>query len=199
MRARLAALVLLGLLSLAGCDRLPGGAGAVFKAHDITGAEYGKTLELTDHTGQPRTLADFKGKLVVLFFGYTQCPDVCPTTLATMADVMKQLGPEADRVQVIFVTLDPQQDTRTVLSGYVTAFDPRFMALSGDDAATARTAKEFKVFYAKAANPGSTSYTIDHTANTYVLDTQGRVRLLMKHGTPAADVVSDLKALLAKG
>lgn len=187
-------------LGLGACDRLSGlGSAPAFKATDLTGADYGKSLDLTDHTGRARTLGDFKGKLVVLFFGYTQCPDVCPTTLATMAEAMKQLGADADRVQVLFVTLDPQRDTPKVLSGYVTAFDPRFIGLSGDEAATTRAAREFKVFSQKVTGSAPGQYTLDHTAATYVLDGQGRLRLYMRHGQSAADVVTDLRLLLSQG
>ena len=197
-------------LLMAGCERLgltqagkPSGTGAAatstsFKATDITGAAYGKTLELTDHTGAARTLADFRGKLVVLFFGFTQCPDVCPTTLVTMAEVMKQLGPDADKVQVLFVTLDPERDTPTVLAGYVTAFDPRFLALSGDAAATTRAAREFKVFMQRNAGTSADNYSIDHTAASYVIDRAGQLRLYVRHGASAADIAADLKLLLSK-
>jgi protein SCO1/2 len=197
-------------LLMTGCDRLgltqfgkPSGsdgsaASTSFKATDITGAAYGKTLELTDHTGAARTLADFRGKLVVLFFGFTQCPDVCPTTLVTMAEVMKQLGPDADKVQVLFVTLDPERDTPTVLAGYVTAFDPRFLGLSGDAAATTRAAREFKVFMQRNAGTSADNYSIDHTAASYVIDRAGQLRLYVRHGASAADVAADLKLLLRK-
>jgi len=186
-------------MALSGCDRLPGASGvASFKSTDITGADYGKVLELTDHTGRPRTLADFRGKLVVLFFGFTQCPDVCPTTLATVTEALKQLGPDADRVQVLFVTLDPARDSPTVLSGYVTAFDPRYLALYGDADATARTAKEFKIFVQKSAGSSPSNYSLDHTASTYVLDGQGRLRLYMRHGQSSADIASDLRLLLSR-
>ena len=181
---------------LAACDRVGGGK-ASFKATDVTGADFGKTLALTDHTGAPRTLADWKGKLVVLFFGFTQCPDVCPTTLATMADVMKRLGPDADRVQVLFVTVDPERDTQAVLAPYVTAFDPRFVGLWGDKDATAKAAREFKVFYQKVPGKTPQTYGIDHTAASFVLDAQGRLRLYVKHQQPPEDIAADLKALLA--
>jgi protein SCO1/2 len=181
---------------LAACDRAGGGRPS-FKATDVTGAEYGKILELTDHTGAKRTLADWKGKVVVLFFGFTQCPDVCPTTLATMADVMKRLGPDADRVQVLFVTVDPERDTQAVLAPYVTAFDPRFVGLYGDKAATAKAAREFKVFYQKVPGRTEGTYGIDHTAASYVIDAQGRLRLYVRHQQTAEDVAADLKVLLA--
>jgi protein SCO1/2 len=182
---------------LAGCERASTSAPS-FKATDVTGADYGKSLSLTDHTGAARTLADFRGKVVVLFFGFTQCPDVCPTTLATMAQVMQQLGPDADRIQVLFVTLDPKRDTPAVLSKYVTAFDPRFLSLSGDAEATARAAKEFKVFFQRSEGTSPDNYSIDHTAASYVLDPTGRLRLYVRHGQSPADVANDLKQLLAK-
>jgi len=181
-------------LVLPGCD-----SGPRFKSTDITGAEYGKSLELTDHNGRVRTLEDFRGKAVVVFFGYTQCPDVCPTTLAMLADVMKRLGPDADRVQVLFVTVDPERDTAELLSKYVPAFDPRFLGLRGDADATARTAKEFKVIYQK--QPGTTpgSYSMDHSAGLYVFDPQGQVRLYVGHNQGPDVVAHDIAALLAGG
>lgn len=183
---------------LVACDR-PGGTEASFKATDITGADYGRALELTDASGAARTLRDWAGKVVVLFFGFTQCPDVCPTTLATMADVMKRLGPEADRVQVLFVTLDPERDTAAVLAPYVTAFDPRFVALRGDKDATAKAAREFKVFYQKVPGKTEGNYSLDHTAASYVLDGQGRLRLYVRHQQTGEDIAADLRALLAGG
>jgi protein SCO1/2 len=187
-----------GLATLAGCDR-PGAGKPSFKGTDITGADYGRALSLTDHTGAPRTLADWKGKAVVLFFGFTQCPDVCPTTLATMADVVRRLGPDGDRVQVLFVTLDPERDTQAVLAPYVTAFDPRFVGLYGDKDATAKAAREFKVFHQKVSGRTAESYTLDHTAASYVLDAQGRLRLYLRHTQTPEDVVTDLRTLLAAG
>jgi protein SCO1/2 len=190
-RALALAAALAGAWALAGCDR----GGAAFKSTDVTGADYGRTLALTDHTGAPRTLADWKGKLVVLFFGFTQCPDVCPTTLATMADVMKRLGPDADRVQVVFVTVDPERDTQAVLAPYVTAFDPRFVGLWGDADATAKAAREFRVFFQKVPLK-SGGYSIDHTAASYVLDGQGRLRLYVRHQQTPDEIAADLRALL---
>ena len=178
--------------SLAGC----GGAAPKFKNTDITGAGYGKELSLTDQDGKPRTLADFRGKAVVLFFGYTHCPDVCPTTLAELAQVMKTLGPEADRVQVLFVTVDPQRDTPAVLRQYVTAFDPRFLGLYGDAAATRRVAGEFKVFYEKHAGEAPGAYSMDHSAGTYVIDPAGRLRLFVGYGKAGADLAHDIRVLL---
>ena len=169
-----------------------------FKNTDITGAEYGKGFSLTDHTGKTRTLADFKGKVVSLFFGYTQCPDVCPTNLSTMAEVMRLLGPNADRMQVLFMTVDPERDTQELLSQYVPAFDARFLGLYGDLATTAAVAKDFKVFYRKGGDVDGPNYTVDHSAGTYVFDPKGRLRLYIKHGTSAQDIASDIQMLLAE-
>jgi protein SCO1 len=182
---------------LAGC----GPDGPKFKASDITGSSFGRDFALTDHTGKPRTLADFRGKAVVMFFGYTQCPDVCPTTLGTLAEAMKALGPDADRVQVLFVTVDPERDTQALLSQYVPAFDPRFVGLYGDAAATERVAKEFKVIYQKQPGPSPGSYTVDHSAGVYVFDPQGRLRLYVSHGQGPDVYAHDLRLLLggAKG
>ena len=177
---------------LAGCAP----DGPKFQASDVTGATFGRNFNLIDATGKPRTLADYRGKAVVIFFGYTQCPDVCPTTLAELAEVMQRLGPDADRVQVLFVTVDPERDTQELLSKYVPAFDPRFMGLYGDAAATERTAKEFKVIYQK--QPGATpgSYTLDHSAGTYIFDPQGRLRLYVSYGQGPDVFAHDLRELL---
>lgn len=179
---------------LAACG--PSGAPS-FKATDVTGADYAKSFQLTDHTGKDRTLADFGGKAVVIFFGFTHCPDVCPTTLAGMRAAMEKLGDDAKRVQVLFVTIDPERDTRELLAQYVPSFDPSFIGLYGDADATARVAKEFKVFYQKV--PGTTpgSYTMDHSAGSYVFDPQGRLRLYVRHGANPDDIAADLKLLLA--
>ena len=173
----------------AGCDGAPR-----FRSTDITGADYGKTLELTDQTGRPRRLEDFRGKVVLLFFGFTHCPDVCPTTLAELSQVMKELGPDAARVQVLFVTVDPERDTPEALGKYVGAFDPRFIGLSGDAAATQRAAREFKVFYEKRKT--ADGYSMDHSAQTYVIDPQGRLRLFVRPDRLAADLPADLRTLL---
>lgn len=182
-------------LGLAGCsERTP----STFSNVDITGAEFGRTLAgLRDHHGQPRTLADFQGKAVVVFFGYTFCPDICPTTLARFAEVMQQLGGDADRVQVIFVTLDPERDTQEKLATYVTWFYPSFIGLYGDMAATVAAAKEFKVYFARSKGSEGMGYAIDHSAGAYVLDPAGRIRLYVKDGASVEAVVSDLKQLLA--
>ena len=183
----------LGALLLVACDA----GGPKFKSTDITGVDYGKQLSLTDPNGTPRSLQDFRGKVVVLFFGYTHCPDVCPTTLAEMAQVMKKLGAEADRVQVLFVTVDPERDTPVVLSRYVPAFDPRFLGLYGDADATRRAAKEFKVFYEAKKGEAPGEYTVDHSAGSYVLDTTGRLRLFVGYGRVGADdLAADIRTLL---
>jgi protein SCO1/2 len=170
-----------------------------FKSVDVTGAEFGRELALTDHTGKPRTLADFKGKVVAVFFGFTRCPDVCPTTLAEMKLVKERLGPEGDKLQVLFVTVDPERDTPELLAKYVPAFDPSFLGLYGNAEATARTAKEFKVFYQKAPGSSPDNYSMDHTAATFIYDPQGRLRLFAKHGMGADALVQDIRLLLASG
>lgn len=163
---------------------------------DLTGLDYAKDFALTDQNGKARSLADFKGKAVVVFFGYTQCPDVCPTTMAEMAAVMKQLGALADQVQVLFVTVDPERDTQALLAAYVPNFDTRFLGLYGDKAATEKVAKDFKIFYQKVAGKTATSYTMDHTAGSYVFDREGRIRLFLRHGQGADPITHDLKILL---
>lgn len=185
---------LLAAAALSGCS----GSGASFKNTDITGADYGKDFSLTDHTGKTRTLADFRGKVVVVFFGYIHCPDVCPTTLAELKVARDQLGEDGKRVQVVFVSVDPERDTRELLASYVPAFDPSFVGLYGDAAATARVAKEFKVFYQKAPGTTPDSYTVDHTAGSYVFDPQGRLRLLVRPGN-VPNLVADMKTLLRAG
>lgn len=202
MRFLLAALLLLA--ALAGCSDRGGDRQAAasssqsqFRNTDVTGLGYAHDFALTDHNGRPRTLADFRGKAVVVFFGYTHCPDVCPTTMAEMAGVMKELGPQADRVQVLFITLDPERDTPAVLKAYVPAFDPRFLGLSGTPEQIDKVAKEFRVFYQKVPGKEPGSYTLDHTAGSYVFDPQGRVRLFVRHGQGPEPVAHDLKLLLA--
>ena len=167
-----------------------------FRSTDISGADFGKELALTGHDGKPRTLTDFRGRVVVLFFGFTHCPDICPTTLADVAAVMKKLGKDADRVQVLMVTVDPERDTPEVLSKYVPAFDPRFIGLYGDAVATQRAAKEFKIFYEKRKAGGS--YSVDHSGQSYVIDPQGRLRLFVRHDRIAQDLAEDLRALLSE-
>jgi protein SCO1 len=193
-RAGLKALAALaGAALLSACRR---GAES-FRSTDLTGASYGKSLELVDHTGRPRTLEDFRGKVVVVFFGFTQCPDICPTTMLTMANVRKRLGAKGADVQVLFVTLDPERDSPEVLAQYVPAFDPTFIGLRGDAEATARAAREFKVFYERVAGRQGGAYTIDHTAASYVIDRQGQLRLYVRHSQGEDDVEADLRRLLA--
>jgi protein SCO1/2 len=187
--------LLLVASTLAGCG-LPQPA---FKNTDVTGADCCRDFRLTDHNGNVRTLADFRGKVVIMFFGFTHCPDVCPTTMVEFKSVLQQLGADAARVQVLFVTLDPERDTRELLASYVPAFDPGFLGLYGDLETTAKTAKEFRVFYQKRPGPTPTSYTLDHTAGSYVFDLQGRVRLFVRHGDGGANLAADLRMLLRQG
>jgi protein SCO1/2 len=169
-----------------------------FKSIDLTGADYARDFQLTDHNGQPRTLKDFRGKLVVLFFGYTQCPDVCPTSMAELADAKKLLGADGDKLQGLFVTVDPDRDTPDVLKAYMANFDPTFLALRGTPEQLAEMAKEYKVYYKKAEGKSPTSYTMDHSAASYVYDTQGRLRLYTRYGSGAQALASDLKLLLGQ-
>jgi len=162
---------------------------------DITGASYGKDFRLTDAQGRERSLADFRGKVVMLFFGFTQCSDVCPTALAAAAEVLQILGDDGSRVQVLFVSLDPERDTPVILQAYVTSFHPSFIGLRGDLARTAETAEHFKVFYRKVTMGGS--YTLDHSAITYVFDTAGQLRLASRPGQAAAKLAEDVRQLLA--
>jgi protein SCO1/2 len=188
-----AAVIAAGLL-LSACgaaDKAP-----TFRATDVTGADFGKDIQLTDHNGQPRRLADFRGKAVVVFFGFTHCPDVCPTTLAELARALQKLGPAADRVQVLMVTVDPERDTPELLKQYVTALDPRFLGLTGDTAAVARTAKEFKVFYQKNSGSSSQNYSVDHSSGTYIFDPAGRLRLYVSYGQGADVFAHDIAELL---
>ncbi len=192
---RLRRVLLLAWLAVlaAGCGERP----VTFISTDITGADFGKDFHLSDHNGKPRALADFRGSVVAMFFGYTQCPDVCPTSMTMMAEVMKQLGADAKRVQVLFVTVDPQRDTPPMLAQYVPQFHPSFLGLYGDLPATQQVAKDFKVFYEKHPGRTPTSYSIDHTTGTYVFDPQGRLRLFVKHGETPERIAQDLRLLLA--
>ena len=167
-----------------------------FSATDITGAEFAHTFNLTDHTGKARTLADFKGKVVALFFGYTHCPDVCPTTMTDVKQSMKLLGSDADQVQVLFVTLDPERDTQEVLAQYIPAFDKRFIGLYGTQEQTATATKDFKIFASKVENSGKSGYTIDHSAGLYLYDKAGKIRLYVDYGTKPDVLAADIKKLL---
>ncbi len=184
------------VLMLAACDGKPPEPRAAFANTDITGLDYAKNFRLTDHTGQARTLADYKGKVVLVFFGFTQCPDVCPTTLQEMAEMKKQLGADGDKLQVLFVTVDPERDTQDVLAGFVPAFDPSFVALRGDSAQTAQVAKDSKIFVQKVPTANGKSYSIDHTAGSYLFDPNGRLRLFVRHGQ-AASLLQDIQLLMA--
>ncbi len=199
MRRSLLLASALAVAGLAACDgMLSGGSKPAFKAIDITGAEYARTLSLLDPEGQTRSLADYKGKVVVVFFGFTQCPDVCPGTMAELAEVKRSLGADGARVQGIFVTIDPARDTADLLKAYVANFGPDIVGLRGTPEQTVATAKEFKVFFNKVPGKTDTSYTMDHTAGSYVFDAKGRVRLFTRYGTGAQALADDLKLLLAE-
>ncbi|MDQ0038111.1 protein SCO1/2 [Variovorax boronicumulans] len=167
-----------------------------FNAVDITGADYAKDFSLKDADGKIRTMADFKGKVVVLFFGYAQCPDVCPTTMTEMAQVKQQLGKDGDKLQVLFVTVDPARDTAEVMKAYMGAFDPNFVALIPTPDELVATAKDFKVYYKKVDGKTPTSYSMDHSAASFIYDPQGRLRLYARYGAGVPSMVSDLKTLL---
>ena len=167
-----------------------------FNAIDLTGADYAQGFEVNDHNGQRRTLADFKGKVVVVFFGYTQCPDFCPTTLSEWVQVKKSLGAQGDRVQAVFITVDPERDTPELLKAYMGHFDPTFLALVPTPEELPALAKSFKVYYKKVPGPTPTSYTMDHQAGTYVYDTEGRVRLYARYGLGPQAMVQDIAKLL---
>jgi protein SCO1/2 len=188
----------LALIGLLGCEPKPQAPLTAFKSTDITGIPYAQTFSLTDTTGQKRSLAEFKGKVVVVFFGFTQCPDVCPTTLAELVEVKKALGPDGNRLQAIFITIDPERDTPEVLQTYVTSFDPTFMALRGSPEETTAVAKEFKVYFAKVPGKTPESYTMDHSSASYVFDTEGHPRLLVRNGNGVVAWLSDIQALLGK-
>jgi protein SCO1/2 len=167
-----------------------------FKSIDITGADYAKGFALADHNGAQRTLADFKGKVVVVFFGFTQCPDVCPTALADLAEVKRLLGPQGDKLQGLFVSVDPERDTAEVLKAYMTNFDPGFLALRPTAEQLPEVAKAFKIFYKKVEGPTPTSYTMEHSAGSYVFDPQGRVRLYTRQAVGDQGLAEDLALLL---
>jgi protein SCO1 len=190
---RLALGCVLLLAFASGCNF--GSAGS-FAGVDITGADYGKELALTDHAGRARTLADFRGKVVVVFFGYTHCPDVCPTTLADLAQTLKLLGKQSESVQVLFVTLDPARDDVALLARYVPSFDATFLGLRGDDAATRKAAKSFRVFFEKRPGKTAQDYTLDHTAGVFVIDREGRTRLFFTLGMRPEQMAADLRLLL---
>lgn len=185
--------------ALSGCKPTGGGSDASkaqFKAVDVTGADYARDFSLPDTEGKVRTMADFKGKAVLVFFGFAQCPDVCPTTMAELAQVKQQLGADGERIQGVFITVDPERDTPEVLKAYVRNFDPSFVALRGTPEQTLAMAKAFKIFYEKVPGKTPDSYTINHTAASYVFDPQGRVRLYVRYGSGAEALAADFKQLL---
>jgi protein SCO1/2 len=189
------ALALACALSLLGaCDRLS--SKRTFNGVDVTGAPMGGELRLTDHNGKPRTLADFRGKVVVVNFGYTQCPDVCPTTLADLSSAVKKLGPDASNVQVLFVTVDPKRDTPELLRQYVPAFNPDFIGLYGDPAATQKATRDFKIYAQERPGKSGESYTVDHTAQSFAFDRNGKLRLVFGYGLAPDAIASDLRLLL---
>jgi protein SCO1 len=167
-----------------------------FRSIDLTGADYAKDFALADFDGKPRTLADFKGRIVAVFFGFTQCPDVCPTTMAEMAQVKQLLGADGNRLQAIFITVDPERDTNELLKAYMGNFDPGFLALRPTPEQLPRVARDFKVFYKKVEGKTPGSYTMDHTAGNYVFDTRGNLRLYSRYGSGAEALASDIKLLL---
>lgn len=185
-------LVAASLTLLVACGERP--ASPTFHATDITGATFARDFRLTDHSGQVRSLADYRGKVVLLFFGYTFCPDVCPTTMGEAAAALKLLGKDADRVQVLFATLDPERDSQDLLARYVPGFDTRFVGLRGDRAATDAVVREYRLFASKVGE--GSNYTLDHTAGSYLYDPTGRVRLFAGYGMGPSRLAADLKALL---
>lgn len=185
------ALLALGLL--AGCGQQKGPA---FNAIDLTGANYAQDFALTDPNGQTRSLKDFKGKVVVVFFGFTQCPDVCPATMAELAEVKRQLGPDGDKLQGVFITVDPERDTPELLKAYMGNFDPSFVALSTPVDKLPALAKDYKLYYKKVEGKTPGSYTMDHSAGSYVYDTQGRLRLYTRYGTGVPALTADVRTLL---
>ena len=180
------------VLSLGACNEQK----MSFHGVDITGADYAKNLNLTDQNGQARTLKDFAGKVVVVFFGYTQCPDVCPTTMQELTEVKRLLGPDGDKLQAVFVTVDPERDTTELLKAYVENFDPSFVALRPTAEQLPAVAKEFKIYYKRVEGKTPTSYTMDHSAGSYTFDPQGRIRLFNRYGSGAKVLAEDFKWLL---
>lgn len=168
-----------------------------FKSTDVTGAAFARDFRLQDQYGNLRTLADFKGKVVVVFFGFTQCPDVCPTSMTTLAEVKRLLGDQSDRLQVIFITVDPERDTQPLLKEYLASFDPAFIALRPEPAELERVAADFKIYFKKVPGSAPSTYTMDHSAGKYIFDTAGRVRLFSPYGTDAATIASDIQILLS--
>ncbi len=192
MQRRLA----LGLLAAASLLAACGQDKPKFQSVDLTGADYAKGFTLTDQNGQSRSLQDFRGKLVVVFFGFTQCPDVCPTALGELVEVKRLLGADGDKVQGVFITVDPERDTPEVLKAYMANFDPGFVALRGTLAQTEALAKDFRIYFKKVEGKAPGAYTLDHSAAHYVYDPQGRLRLYVRPGTGPKAVAEDLRLLL---
>ena len=189
-----AALSVMGVvLSACSPDKPP------FKSIDLTGADYAQGFSLTDHNGQLRTLKDFAGKVVVVFFGFTQCPDVCPTSLAELAQVKQLLGADGDKLQAIFITVDPERDTPELLKAYMANFEPSFLALRPTPEQLPQLAKDFKIYYKKVDGKTAGSYTMDHSAGSYVFDQKGRIRLYNRYGSGAEVLASDIKLLIQAG
>jgi protein SCO1/2 len=182
------------VLALAGCGS--GSQSTTFRATDVTGAEFGKDFQLTDFNGQQKTLADYHGKVLVVFFGYTHCPDVCPTTLTELANAIKKLGTNGEKVQVAFITADPERDTGAVLKQYVTAFNPSFIGLRGTPEQTEKVAKDFKVLIQKNSGSDAANYTVDHSSGTYIYDPAGRLRLYVSYGQSSDVFAHDIGELL---
>lgn len=181
----------MSVVALLSCKRRP----VTFVNTDLTGANFGRQLALLDHHGQLRSLADFQGKATVVFFGYTACPDICPTMLAKLADVMKVLGSDAERVQVLFVTLDPQRDSAERLKDFVPWFNPTFLGLRGDEVQIKAATEEFRVFAARKPVEGELGYVIDHSTGAYVFDPAGRLRLYVKDTSSVEEIASDIRLL----
>src|SRR5712691_1251089 len=187
---------LLRMLLVLGCAAIAAACTEKFELTDITGSTIGGDFRLTDHTGRVRSLSDFRGKVVAIFFGYAHCPDMCPTALAELAQTVKRLGRQGDEVQVLFITVDPVRDTQKVLAQYAPAFDPRFLGLYGDAATTAKVAAEYKVFFEAQRPNASGNYTVDHTAGVFLIDRRGRPRLYVGGRRTVDGLVHDIKLLL---
>ena len=194
LAGKLKYLALIIAILAAGCK--PPAPQELFQSTDVAGANFAKDFQLTDHQGQRRTLSDFRGKVVVLFFGYIHCPDICPTTLTELAAVIERLGPDGEKVQVLFVTLDPERDTPEILAKFVPAFNPKFIGLYGTPQEIAKTAQEYKLVYTKQPGKTPTDYTLDHSSGTYIYDQQGKLRLYASYGSGVDSLVADIKTLL---
>jgi len=195
-RSLAAAALAAAVLFTGGCDKLLTGSKSAFNSVDVTGAPIGGDFRLADTQGKPRSISEFRGKVVVVVFGYTHCPDVCPTTLSDFASALKRLGPDAQRVQLLFVTLDPKRDTPEILREYVPAFDKSFVALRGDEEATSRVTKEFRIYSQQREAKNGGEYTIDHSAQSFVFDPNGKLRLVVGYGLEPEKIASDLRLLM---